>query len=42
MTKAEWEKQKEIVNNDPEEFEEIPTDIDELMLYNGLSWSDFF
>lgn len=41
MTKAEWEKQKKFVNNDPEEVEEIPTDIDELMLYNGVSWSDF-
>ena len=41
MTKAEWEKQKELANNDQEEVEEIPTDIDELMLYNGVSWSDF-
>lgn len=41
MTKAEWEKQKELVNNDQEEVEEIPTDIDTLMLYNGVNWSDF-
>lgn len=41
MTKAEWEKQKELAKQDTEEVEEIPTDIDTLMLYNGVSWSDF-
>lgn len=42
MTKAEWEKQKELAKQDTEEVEEIPTDINELMFYNGVSWSDFF
>ena len=41
MTKIEWEKQKELAKNEPEEIEKIPTNIDELMLYNGVSWSDF-
>lgn len=41
MTKAEWEKQKELAKNEPEEVDEIPTNIDELMLYNSVSWSDF-
>ena len=42
MTKQEWEREKELVKNEPEEPEEIPTDLDELMTYNGVSWSDFF
>ena len=41
MTKVEWEKQKELAKNEPEKVNEIPTDIDELIFYNGVSWSDF-
>lgn len=42
MTKKEWEEQKELSRNTPDEPEEIPYDMDDLMTYNGVSWSDFF
>ena len=43
MTRQEWEREKELVRNEPEEEpEDIPTDIDGLMAYNGVSCSDFF
>lgn len=42
MTREQWEKEKELSRNQIDEEEEnIPTDIDELMTYNGVNWSDF-
>lgn len=41
MTREQWEREKELSRNQVDEEEVIPTNIDELMAYNGVSWSDF-
>ena len=41
MTKQEWEREKELVRNEPEEPEYIPDNLDDLMVYNGVNWNDF-
>ena len=42
MTKEQWEDQKRLSRNLPDEEEKIPEDMDSLMNYNGVSWRDFF